>query len=145
MVKNKNNGTSMFLYTALIFVVAILLILLSFFGQARLQKSQPVVQETTVPSEQPGNSITQKAAVLSEENRLLLEENQKQKEEMELLNEEVSKRDEIIKNYEILLSAYGYLSVGNKEMAKEQLDKLNPEMITGDREILYNRIINQVQ
>ena len=37
---NKNNNTkSLFLYTALIFLVALLLIVIAFFGEANLEKS----------------------------------------------------------------------------------------------------------
>ena len=37
-MSNKNDNKSLFIYTALIFVVAVLLIILSFFGQTNLQK-----------------------------------------------------------------------------------------------------------
>ena len=37
---NKNDNKSLFLYTALIFFVAVVLIILSFFGQTNLQKKQ---------------------------------------------------------------------------------------------------------
>ena len=66
----------MFLYTALIFVVAILLIILSFFGQTNLEKKQPAVKQTMEPSERLSSSISQRAAEVSEDNRVLLEENQ---------------------------------------------------------------------
>jgi len=38
---NKNDNKSMFLYTALIFIVAVLLIIFSFLGQTNMQKNQP--------------------------------------------------------------------------------------------------------
>ena len=42
---NKNDNKSMFLYTALIFIVAVLLIIFSFLGQTNMQKNQPQVSE----------------------------------------------------------------------------------------------------
>lgn len=133
MTTNKNNNKSMFLYTALIFVVAILLIVLSIFGQTNLQKSQPEVEQTLEPSKQLGNSISEKAAVLSEENMVLLEENKSLKSENEKLKEQS-------KNVDLLMSANGYMSMNNKEKAAEQLAKVNVELLTEDQKILYNQI-----
>ncbi|MDY3030202.1 MAG: hypothetical protein SOS24_00380 [Clostridia bacterium] len=133
MTTNKNNNKSMFLYTALIFVVAILLIVLSIFGQTNLQKSQPEVEQTLEPSKQLGNSISEKAAVLSEENMVLLEENKSLKSENEKLKEQS-------KNVDLLMSANGYMSMNNKEKAAEQLAKVNAELLTEDQKILYNQI-----
>lgn len=133
MTTNKNNNKSMFLYTALIFVVAILLIVLSIFGQTNLQKSQPEVEQTLEPSKQLGNSISEKAAVLSEENMVLIEENKSLKSENEKLKEQS-------KNVELLMSANGYMSMNNKEKAAEQLEKVNVELLTEDQKILYNQI-----
>ena len=67
----KNNNKSLFLYTALIFIVAVLLILLSFFGQMNLQNKQPKVDEN---EQQQQEGISERASVLSEENKNLMEE-----------------------------------------------------------------------
>lgn len=133
MATNKNNNKSMFLYTALIFVVAILLIILSFFGQTNVEKNQPPVAQTMAPSKQLNNSISQRAAVLSEENRVLLEENQTLKSENEKLREQSE-------NLEFLISANGYMTTDNKDKAKEQLAKVNQNILTEDQKILYNTI-----
>ena len=45
---NKNDNKSMFLYTALIFIVAVLLIIFSFLGQTNMQKISER-KETTKP------------------------------------------------------------------------------------------------
>ena len=66
---NKNDNKSMFLYTALIFIVAVLLIIFSFLGQTNMQKNQPQVSES--PDKEM--SISEKASILSEENTVLLE------------------------------------------------------------------------
>lgn len=68
---NKNDNKSMFLYTALIFIVAVLLIIFSFLGQTNMQKNQPQVSES--PDKEM--SISEKASILSEENTVLLENN----------------------------------------------------------------------
>ena len=43
---NKNDNKSMFLYTALIFIVAVLLIIFSFLGKTNIQKNQKQMENT---------------------------------------------------------------------------------------------------
>ena len=81
---NKNDNKSMFLYTALIFIVAVLLIIFSFLGQTNMQKNQPQVSES--PDKEM--SISEKASILSEENTVLLENNSNLKKENQELSEE---------------------------------------------------------
>ena len=81
---NKNDNKSMFLYTALIFIVAVLLIIFSFLGQTNMQKNQPQVSES--PDKEM--SISEKASILSEENTVLLENNNNLKKENQELSEE---------------------------------------------------------
>ncbi len=130
MAANKNNNRSMFLYTALIFVVAIVLIIISFFGQANLEKSQPQVEQTLRPAGQLDNSISQRAAVLSEENMVLLEENQGLKEENEKLKEQ-------IKNTELLTSAANFMAADNKDGAAQELSKINQELLSEAEKTLF--------
>lgn len=133
MASNRNNNKSMFLYTALIFVVAIVLIIISFFGQANLEKNQPKVEQTLQPAGQLENSISQRASVLSEENMVLLEENQGLKEENEKLQKQVS-------NTGLLTSAANFMAAGNKEGAAEQLSKINQELLTETEKSLFAAI-----
>lgn len=131
-MKAKNNNTSMFLYTALIFIVAIILIIISFFGQANVERSQPQIKETVAPSEHLSNSISERAAVLSEENRVLLDENIKLKDEN--------------KNSGYLITAVNYMLVDDKENAKIFLGKLEADKLSDEQKTLYdkvNQFINQ--
>lgn len=71
---NSNTGNkSLYMYTALIFVVAILLIILSFFAMSNRDKKMNEVEQT--------QSITERASVLSEENKNLAEQNRALQEE----------------------------------------------------------------
>ena len=84
MAEKENNNRSLYIYTGLIFLVAVVLILIAFFGQSKIERSQPV------PVNQDENtSITERASVLSEENRSLLEENFSIKRELESDKEEI--------------------------------------------------------
>lgn len=150
--KNNNDNKSLFLYTSLIFIVAILLIIIAFFGQTNVQKNQPEVEveETSQPSANSG--ITEKASVLSEENRVLLEEKAQ-------LEETIEEKDESIKNLEnenqslkeqiqtndLLLQAYGYLTVGNNEKASEKLNSLNYDSLSSDQQIIYNNVKSELE
>lgn len=150
-MKNKNSGEnkSLYLYTSLIFIVAILLIILAFFGQTNVQNSEPDIDTLIEETEQPSNGIAEKASVLSEENRVLIEEKTK-------LEEEIRTKDAIISGMEndkfnlnekirindLLLQANGYLSVGNYEKAAEALNEVNYDSLSSDQKIIYNNVKN---
>lgn len=146
-MKKGADNQSLFLYTALIFVVAIIMILISFFGQNKLQKSQPISTEG-----QSFGGITQKAALLSEENRILLEQNNDLSEKIEKKNEEISDMKKELQqmqdanvNYELLLSVNGYLSVRNTDKAKEVLSRVVVEELTEDQKILYDDLTDKLK
>ena len=133
MAANKNSNRSMFLYTALIFVVAILLIVLSFFGEANLERNQPAIKGTMEPAKQLNTSISQRAAVLSEENRILLEENQKLKDEIASLKEKQEAAD-------TLLSAMTYMSANDKANAQNELNKIDTKLLSEAQMSVYETI-----
>lgn len=128
MSNKKNDNQSLFIYTGLIFFVALLLIILSFFGQKNLKKNQPKVDEPA-----PEAGISERAAILSEENKNLIEENKQLKEQNTILIEKQTAND-------LLLSAYGYMSLGNNAKAGEMLLAVNYELLTSDQKIIYDNI-----
>lgn len=144
---NKNDNKSMFLYTALIFIVAVLLIIFSFLGQTNMQKNQPQVSES--PDKEM--SISEKASILSEENTVLLENNSNLKKENQELSEEniqlKSDNESLTQKQsqnDLLLSANGYFKLGNNSMALETLDKVNYNDLSSDQKIIYDNIKNNI-
>ena len=144
---NKNENKSMFLYTALIFIVAVLLIIFSFLGQTNMQKNQPQVSES--PDKEM--SISEKASILSEENTVLLENNSNLKKENQELSEEniqlKSDNESLTQKQsqnDLLLSANGYFTLGNNSMALETLDKVNYNDLSSDQKIIYDNIKNNI-
>ncbi len=138
---NKNENKSLFMYTALIFLVAMILIIIAFFGQTNLQNNQPEIEKTITEL----SGITEKAAILSEENKVLMEQNKALTTENETLkaeNEALTKKQ--ITN-DTLLSAYGYNKNGNKEMALEQLKKVNYAELNSDQQLIYYKLNNEIQ
>lgn len=144
MPKLKNNS-SLFLYTALIFFVAIIMIIIAFFGQNNLQKNQPIQADTAATS-----SITEKAAQLSEDNRILMEQNQtlqNEKKELTENNESLtSQLNDLQKekeNNDKLLQIYNYLYKGSKSKAREILGEIVPEELTETQTTFYNILVKK--
>ncbi len=147
---NKNDNKSLFIYTALIFFVAVILIILSFFGQTKLNKSQPKIEESE--QNQTLSGIAEKTAVLSEENKNLIEENYEIKEENENLKELntalQSENEALLKKQsqnDLLLSANGYYSLDNYLKALEILKQINYDELTGDQKIIYDTLNNNLE
>lgn len=144
----KFENKSLFLYTALIFFAAILIIIVAFFGQSNLERSQPVVDnnETTHVVE---DGITQKAAVLSEQNALLITQN----ETLTKLNDELyddvndleTENEELKINYSngnILCSVYQYIYDKNYDDAQVVLNSINVDSLTDAQKIIYANLTN---
>lgn len=133
---NKNNNTkSLFLYTALIFLVALLLIVIAFFGEANLEKSIDGAISTAEPMKQDNknNSITKRAATLSDENQKLLSENKAIKTE----NEELKAQLDL---YKILLEAKTLKQNGDVEGAKKLIENIDYEQLDSAQKSVYNEI-----
>lgn len=135
-MSNSNNNRSLFLYTGLIFLVAIIMIIIAFFGQSNLEKNQPIKESVT--------SIEDKTERLSEDNRLLLEQNQSLQDTNKLLTEQVSamRSDEEeyqkqINNNDLLLDVYNMLYKGNKKSAAELLKTINADELTEKQKTFY--------
>ena len=139
---NKQNN-SMFIYTALIFVVALILIILAFFGQtnlANLRKNaeseynaEPVptpaavAEETSQPSTQPPDEelaimVNRLSNITAENNALKAN----------------------LTTYETLLAANGYISVENTDKAQELLSTVDRNALTDDQKILFDQITNTI-
>jgi len=133
---HNNNNKSLFLYTALIFIVAILLILIAFFGDANLEKSMNSALQTAEPTvtQKADATIPERAAIISQENQKLMEENQKLKTE----SESAKKQLEI---YASLTKALTEKEAGNVDGAKEIIAGLDAESLDELQKSLYNKVI----
>ena len=146
----KQNNTSLFLYTALIFIVAIIMVIISFFGQNNIQKNQPVQSQEAL------NSITEKASQLSEDNRLLMEENKTLLEENRTLRTEIAELEENteiteteneelileVENHNKLIEAYK-TSEKSKKKARELLLSIDTEELTPNQKEFYDTMLKK--
>lgn len=80
--EKNNNNISFFLYTGLIFLIALLIILISCFGQSK------ATNETLPETVSATSGIEEKAAAVNAENSRLVQENDALKSELESITEE---------------------------------------------------------
>ena len=139
MTENKNNK-SLFLYTSLIFLVALLMIVVSFFGQSHLES----IRET----EQKAKNLTEKTSMLSDQNLYLTEQ-------VTTLSKEIEEKDALIassqtaveeatlreENLNNTLAAYVKMKEKKKTKAKEYISLVNPDLLSHDGKWLYDEVI----
>lgn len=138
------NNKSLTVYTVLIFVVAILMVTISFFGQSNLQKNQP--DDSTEAA-----SIAEKTAKLSEENMILLDNmkslntmNTELNSENKLLSEENEALKTEAANGKTLLAVCEYVLEGNSGYAKELISTLQESELTEAQLGTYNMLCKKL-
>lgn len=147
-LSKKNDNKSLFLYTALIFTVAILFILISFFSQKNLEKKH----NEYVGGETTATSISEKTAQLSEENMLLFETarklNNKNDELEETVNELTKQIEALTKNQQntdLMIKIYKNISKRNYQTAEYEFSLLDVENLTEEQEYFYNHLKKTLQ
>ena len=127
---SQNNNKSLFLYTALIFIVAILLIMISFFGDAKISKNMPTPSPDATAAP---DGITEKAARLSEENLRLTQE-------IATLKEQTESSQKQLDVYTALCEAFYLKESGDTQKAQEILLTIDSETLDEKQKELYNSI-----
>ena len=140
--KNNKQNRSMFLYTALIFAVALIFIILAFFGQTNISNLRRSTEQANAPetaAEQSENTempIDQPDALAQLGNAVsaLEAENSSLKSELEV--------------YAALVRANAYISANDPEKAKAELDKTDFDTLDSEQKTLYEQTskkINKIQ
>lgn len=136
----KKDNKSLFLYTALIFIAAIVIVVISFFSQINLEK-----KHNEYIGDQVANSITEKTAQLSEENMVLLETtknlNQQNSQLTEEKNELVGKNtalEESNRSSEQLYKIFNLINKKDLDTAKQQLEEVDASDFSGEKLVFYN-------
>ena len=145
---NKGENKSFYLYTALIFMVAILMIVISFFSQINLDKQHNEV----TGDESAGSSIAEKTSQLSDENMILLETNKALNDQnSELtsknwdLNEQISQLEVKLSNADILCETVNEIESGDLTKASETLEKLDTTALTQEQQKLYDNLKTKLE
>lgn len=131
MEQNNHGNKSLFLYTALIFFVAVILIILAFFGQTNVQKNQPPIS-SEIPVQTP-TSITERTSVVSEENAKLIQE-------VSGLKAELDKTETELANSDLLLSAYDAKLQNDADTLASILGSINYEQLTDNQKAVYDKL-----
>lgn len=153
MLQKSNDNKSLILYTALIFLVAIVMIIISFFAQTHLEKLKV--------SEKAAENVTlsNKAAQVSEENLQLVELNRTLRiKNKELLDQNsaliiekdavIAERDESLKKneaYAALIEVYDELIEGNKKSAKKLLLNIFTEDLAPEHKEIYDKLAKELE
>lgn len=144
-MSQSKNSSSLFLYTALIFLVALMMIILSFFGSGKHESAK-----------EQAKTLTERATAVSEENLNLtkkvseledtIKENGKKITEFE---ESVKTKDGTIQTltnessiYKNLINAYERIYEGKIEEASAILANIDTTILSDDTLNFYNQLIN---
>lgn len=147
---NKRQKNSLFLYTALIFIAAIIIVLIAFFAQSHVNNSQPSISpavsaasktplpaSSALPLSKP-QGIAKTAAQLSSDNLELLEENRELSKEIEALKAENNAHKKLIEAYNIYL-------VGDNTRAKILFSEIDKEKLSAYAKSLYDVLASNLQ
>lgn len=131
-MNNKKENRSMYLYTALIFVVALLLILLAFFGQTNVSKlgnraneiaATQIPQQTQNPADAEFARISNMAAALDTENKDLKAQ---------------------LETHKTLSAAFSHAITGDIAQADEVILNIDPLSLDDNQKVLYDEIIKMI-
>ena len=144
-LKNSDNK-SLLIYTSLIFFVAIIMIIVSFFAQTHLDQTK--VSELDLEKV----TLSNKAAQVSEENMQLVELNKSLKDtNTELLSEnsELKERTASMQKeldaYTALLQVSEKLLGGNKRAARSLLENIYTEDLTQKQKEIYDTLVKKTE
>ena len=134
--KNNKENRSMYFYTALIFVVAILLIILAFFGQSNISRlgnrANEIADSTEIASLAPTNAppSTDEFARISNMASALDKENKELKDKLSV--------------YDNLINANELVSKGNFFEAEEIISIISEDKLTESQKVLYKQIKDKI-
>ncbi len=144
-IKNSDNK-SLLMYTSLIFIVAIIMIIVSFFAQTHLDQSKQGQIDTEKVD------LSNKAAQVSEENMQLVELNKSLKDANTALSEKNAELEQELgalqkenKAYSDLLLVSEKLLGGNKRAARTLLENIFTEDLTKEQKELYDALVKKTE
>lgn len=144
---SKNQNRSMFLYTALIFAVALLLIIIAFFGQTKKQKVEDIVETSATEQITPESTASPTEQTKNEEaatNPPEQDEFAKLSNRVLSLDNENNELKDKIAVYEQLLAANKSVSENDIETANATLAEINADSLTAEQKILYDQITAKI-
>lgn len=146
MTQKNSDNKSLYLYTGLIFLVAIVMIVVSFFAQKHFENLRVI----EIGAENV--SLSNKAAQVSEENLQLVELNRLLKlknTDLTTQNTELTtERDTLLKEkeaYKALISVYQKIVAGKEKAAKELLLNIYTEDLSSEQKEIYDALAKKIK
>ena len=140
----KNDNKSLIMYTSLIFLAAILMIVVSFFAEKHLE------EQYASEVEAQNVNLSNKAAMISEENMQLVEMNRTLKDANSNLTSQnealTAERDALLKEkegFEALIEVYNKLLAGEEKAARALLEAIYTENLTPDQKEIYDALVKK--
>lgn len=130
----KKENRSMYLYTALIFVVALLLILIAFFSQSNISRLGNRANEFNTAS--PASELTNTPVPTDEFAKIA-----NMASELDTKNKALSEQVEI---YDNLLLANAYVYNEEYEQAETVINTIDASMLSENQNILYEQIKEKI-
>ena len=138
--KDNSQNRSMFLYTALIFAVALILIILAFFGQTNLSNLRRNAENAISETEQNGYIQTQPPETTTAGS----DEMAKIANSISALDAENKDLKKQLSVYDSLAEANKYISDGDIQNAASVIETIDNCTLTDNQIILYNQILNKI-
>ena len=145
MNSKKNDNKSLIIYTSLIFIVAIIVIIASFFAQKHFENLQ--VSEISAENV----TLSNKAALVSEENMQLVELNKSLREKNKELVENNTalslEKEAYLKEkagFEAIFAVYDKLLKGNEKEARTLLEGIYTEDLTQEQKEIYDSLVKHL-
>ena len=142
----QKNDKSLIIYTSLIFIVAIVVIIASYFAQNHFENLK--VSEISAENV----NLSNKAALVSEENMQLVGLNKELSERNKALLEQNTamalEKEAFIKEkagYDALFAVYAELLDKDKKKAKELLEGIFTEDLTQEQKEIYDSLVKHIK
>lgn len=140
----KNGNKPLMIYTSLIFIVAIMMVIIAFLGQKHYES-------VLIQQDIKASGIQERAALVSDENRMLMELNKKlssENEELTAANEALTEENAILaksSEYSIRLhNAYMLISKNSYKQARTMLEEIYTEDLTPEQKEFYDSLVKKV-
>ncbi|MBQ8606099.1 MAG: hypothetical protein IJ408_05120 [Clostridia bacterium] len=131
----------LWIYTTLFCLSALLLILISFFIQKKINSTadyyQWLYEGEKTSSQSTIKNIQTENTALRNENAALKDENAELKTRNEHCSETINAGAELAQSYEYIALAQ---NAGSRSKARSYLEKVDPEILTGDMQKLYEKL-----
>ncbi len=137
----KNNTKFLWLYTSILFSVALILILFAGLTQQNYEKELETHETAKAGMQKSVAELSQTNMQLLQEKDALKKENDELKEAAETTNEQMHEMNSRIDVFNNLASALREYDLGNRKGARSMLADLDPSKLTQPQLYIYNRIM----